>query len=142
MRLRRTPRPMSEIGARLARQLAASRSPAFIWIWAAAKAPIWLSALAASPTPSLSVWTAYAAQKFCEQELTNALVLPRGAASLPQLVAAGELNAITINFPTPQPKAKYAKKRLVHVDHLMLYRPLFAAGATVTLRTDSKPLGK
>lgn len=67
-------------------------------------------------------------------------MLPRGAASLPQLFAAGELDAITINFPTPQPKAKYAKKRLVHVDHLMLYRPLFAVGATVTLRTDSKPL--
>lgn len=83
---------------------------------------------------------AYAAQKICEQELTNALVLPRGAASLPQLFATGELDAITINFPTPQPKAKYAKKRLVHVDHLMLYRPLFSAGATVTLRTDSKPL--
>ena len=83
---------------------------------------------------------AYAAQKICEQGLSNALVLPRGAASLPQLFAAGELDAITINFPTPQPKAKYAKKRLVHVDHLMLYRPLFAAGATVTLRTDSKPL--
>ncbi len=83
---------------------------------------------------------AYAAQKICEHELTNALVLPRGAASLPQLFATGELDAITINFPTPQPKAKYAKKRLVHVDHLMLYRPLFAAGATVTLRTDSKPL--
>lgn len=83
---------------------------------------------------------AYAAQKICEHELTNALVLPRGAASLPQLFATGELDAITINFPTPQPKAKYAKKRLVHVDHLMLYRPLFAAGATVALRTDSKPL--
>ena len=83
---------------------------------------------------------AYAAQKICEQELTNALVLPRGATSLPQLFAAGELDAITVNFPTPQPKAKYAKKRLVHVDHLMLYRPLFSAGATVTLRTDSKPL--
>ena len=83
---------------------------------------------------------AYAAQKICEQGLSNALVLPRGAASLSQLFAAGELDAITINFPTPQPKAKYAKKRLVHVDHLMLYRPLLAAGATVTLRTDSKPL--
>ena len=83
---------------------------------------------------------AYAAQRICEQELSNALVLPRGAASLPQLFAAGELDAITINFPTPQPKAKYAKKRLFHVDHLMLYRPLFAADATVTLRTDSKPL--
>lgn len=83
---------------------------------------------------------AYAAQKICEQGPSNALVLPRGAASLPQLFAAGELDAITINFPTPQPKAKHAKKRLVHVNHLMLYRPLLAAGATVTLRTDSKPL--
>ena len=35
---------------------------------------------------------AYAAQKICEQELSNALVLPRGAASLPQLFAAGELD--------------------------------------------------
>ena len=42
---------------------------------------------------------AYAAQKICEQGLSNALVLPRGAASLPQLFAAGELDAITINFP-------------------------------------------
>ena len=83
---------------------------------------------------------AYAAQKICEQELPNALVLPRGAASLPRLFAAGELDAITINVPTPQPKATYAKKRLVHVDHLILYRPLFADSATVTLRTDSKPL--
>lgn len=83
---------------------------------------------------------AYTAQKICELGLPNALVLPRGAAALPALFAAGELDAITINFPTPQPKAKYAKKRLVHVNHLMLYRPLLAAGATVTLRTDSKPL--
>lgn len=52
---------------------------------------------------------AYAAQKICEQELSNALVLPRGAASLPQLFAAGELDAITINFPTPQPKASTPK---------------------------------
>lgn len=83
---------------------------------------------------------AYAAQKICELGLPNALVLPRGAAALPALFAAGELDALTINFPTPQPKAKYAKKRLVHVNHLMLYRPLLAAGATITLRTDSKPL--
>lgn len=53
---------------------------------------------------------AYAAQKICEQGLSNALVLPQDAASLPRLFVAGELDAITINFPTPQPKAKYAKK--------------------------------
>ncbi|MFR7669885.1 MAG: hypothetical protein ACLU0O_03240 [Collinsella sp.] len=66
------------------------------------------------PTPSLSAWTRAHLHRLCRAEnlrtgLSNALVLPRGAASLPQLFAAGELDAITINFPTPQPKAKYAK---------------------------------
>ena len=146
MRSRRTPRLMPEIGARLARQLAASPSNTFTWILAVAREPIWSSASHREPDTLFigmdqePICIAYAAQKICEQGLSNALVLPRGAASLPQLFAAGELDAITINFPTPQPKAKYAKKRLVHVDHLMLYRPLFSAGATVTLRTDSKPL--
>ena len=83
---------------------------------------------------------AYAAQKICESGLVNALVLPRGAAALPGLFAAGELDAITVNFPTPCPKARHAERRLVYVDVLMSYRPLLAAGATVTLRTDSQPL--
>ena len=39
---------------------------------------------------------AYAAQKICEQELTNALVLPRGAASLPQL---GALDVMRLSSP-------------------------------------------
>lgn len=86
------------------------------------------------------ICVAYAAQKVCESGLANALVLPRGAASLPNLFAPGELDAITINFPTPCPKARHAERRLVHVDALMSYRPLLAAGATVTLRTDSQPL--
>ena len=83
---------------------------------------------------------AYAAQKVCESDLANALVLPRGAAALSGLFTEGELDAITINFPTPCPKARHAERRLVHVDALMSYRPLLAAGATVTLRTDSQPL--
>ena len=44
-----------------------------------------------------------------------------------------------LTFPRRSPRPM-RQKRLVHVDHLMLYRPLFSAGATVTLRTDSKPL--
>ncbi len=51
---------------------------------------------------------AYAAQKICEQA-TNALVLPRGATSLPQLFAAGELDAITINFPRRSPRPSTPK---------------------------------
>lgn len=83
---------------------------------------------------------AYAAQKICEEGLANALVLPRGAAGIGDVFGPGELNAITINFPTPQPKAKHARKRLVYIDQLLSYRSVLSDGATVTLRTDSKPL--
>ncbi len=83
---------------------------------------------------------AYAAQHICEEGLENALVTPRRADSLAGMFAPGELSAITLNFPTPCPKARHAKQRLVHVDRLLSYRPLLAADGTLTLRTDSKPL--
>ena len=131
MRLRRTPRPMSEIGARPVRPQATSPFEHLHLDLGCGKGTYLVERAAHEPntlfigmdqSPSASPMPR---RKSASRELTNALVLPRGAASLPQLFATGELDAITINFPTPQPKAKYAKKRLVHVDHLMLYRPLF-----------------
>lgn len=86
------------------------------------------------------VCIAYAAQRICESELANALVIPRGAGALSQIFGAGELDAITLNFPTPYPKRHFAQRRLTNVDHLLAYRPLLAPRATVTLRTDSQPL--
>lgn len=83
---------------------------------------------------------AYAAQRIIEGGLKNALVLPRSAESLAHIFAPGELAGITLNFPTPFPKRKFAGKRLVNVDHLLAYRALLAQGAYVTLRTDSQPL--
>ncbi len=83
---------------------------------------------------------AYAAQRIVEDGLANALVLPRSAESLARLFAPGEIASITLNFPTPFPKRKFARKRLVHVDQLIGYRPLLRSGGTVTLRTDSQPL--
>ena len=83
---------------------------------------------------------AYAAQRIIECDLRNALVLPRGAESLARIFAPGELAGITLNFPTPFPKRKFAGKRLVHIDHLLAYRALLAPGARITLRTDSQPL--
>lgn len=83
---------------------------------------------------------AYAAQRIVEGELKNALVLPRRAESLERIFAPGELAGITLNFPTPFPKRKFAGKRLVNVDHLLAYRALLAPDARVTLRTDSQPL--
>ena len=83
---------------------------------------------------------AYAAQRVVEAGIANAVLVPRKAGSLARIFATGELDAITLNFPTPCPKARHAKQRLVYVDVLASFRPLLAAGGTVTLRTDSKPL--
>ena len=83
---------------------------------------------------------AYAAQNIVETGLSNAIVLPRSADSIERLFGPGELAGITLNFPTPFPKRKFARKRLISVDHLLSYRRVLAPGATVTLRTDSQPL--
>lgn len=86
------------------------------------------------------VCIAYAAQAVAERDLPNAVIVPLGADALARVFAEGELAGITLNFPTPHPKRHHARKRLVHVDRLLAYRPLLAPGATVTLRTDSQPL--
>lgn len=83
---------------------------------------------------------AYAAQNIVETGLSNAIVLPRSADSIERLFGPGELAGITLNFPTPFPKRKFARKRLTSVDHLLSYRRVLAPGATVTLRTDSQQL--
>ena len=86
------------------------------------------------------VCIAYAAQRAVEERLRNVVIVPRGADALADIFATGELDAITLNFPTPHPKRHHAAKRLVNVDHLLAYRPLLATNGTVTLRTDSFPL--
>ena len=83
---------------------------------------------------------AYAAQNIVEAGLSNAIVLARSADSIERLFGPGELAGITLNFPTPFPKRKFARKRLTSVDHLLSYRHVLAPGAAVTLRTDSQPL--
>lgn len=83
---------------------------------------------------------AYAAQRICEEQVTNALVIPRGAGTLESIFATGELAGITLNFPTPYPKRHFARRRTATVDNLLVYRRLLAPGGTLTLRTDSQPL--
>lgn len=86
------------------------------------------------------VCVAYAAQLICELGLRNALVIPGDAARLEHIFAPGELAAISINFPTPHPKRRHARLRVVNAAHLAGYQPLMAPGAALTLRTDSQPL--
>ncbi len=83
---------------------------------------------------------AYAAQRIIEERRANALVVPRRADSTTRMFATGEIDRITLNFPTPCPKARHAKRRLVYVDRLLALRQLLADEGSVTLRTDSKPL--
>lgn len=83
---------------------------------------------------------AYAAQKICEARHANTVVAQSYADTLPEIFAPGEVDAMTLNFPTPEPKTKHAAKRLVYVDRLVMYRSILAHGATLTLRTDSQPL--
>lgn len=86
------------------------------------------------------VCIAYAAQRICAAGLANAVAVPGSAGKLARFFAPGELAGITLNFPTPHPKAHYARERLTSVEHLLGYRDLLAPGGTVTLRTDSLPL--
>lgn len=88
------------------------------------------------------VCVVHAAQLVLDEDIKNALVIPGDAAKLDQIFAEGELDAISINFPTPHPKRRHAHLRLTSAQHLEGYRPLLADGATVALRTDSEPLYK
>ena len=83
---------------------------------------------------------AYAAQRVCESGVRNAVAVPGAADKLGAYFAPGELAGIALNFPTPHPKAHYARERLTSVAHLLGYRDLLAPGGAVTLRTDSLPL--
>ncbi|WP_234346338.1 tRNA (guanosine(46)-N7)-methyltransferase TrmB [Collinsella provencensis] len=88
------------------------------------------------------VCVVHAAQLVLDEDIKNALVIPGDAAKLDQIFAEGELDAISINFPTPHPKRRHARLRLTSAQHLEGYRPLLAGSATVALRTDSEPLYK
>lgn len=86
------------------------------------------------------ICVAYAAQRIVEAHVPNALLLPRGAESVPAVFAPGELSSITMNFPTPFPRKREAHRRIVSVDHLLLYRQALAENGDIVLRTDSEPL--
>lgn len=86
------------------------------------------------------ICVAYAAQHIVETNLTNAILLPRGAETITGLFAPGELTSITMNFPTPFPRKRDAHRRIINVDHLLMYRQALAEGGTIVFRTDSEPL--
>lgn len=86
------------------------------------------------------VCIAYAAQAVCEARVGNALVVPGRADDLARLFSPGELDAITLSFPTPFPRKKQASRRVTQADRLLEYRGLLSVDGELTLRTDSRPL--
>lgn len=83
---------------------------------------------------------AYTAQHAMEAGLANVVVVPAQGSAVKQIFGKGEVDALTINFPTPFPRKKEADKRLVVLERLLEYRRVLSDDATVLLKTDSYPL--
>lgn len=83
---------------------------------------------------------AYTAQHVMEAGLANVVAVPAAGSALPRIFAPGEVDALTLNFPTPFPRKKDAAGRLTILERLIDYRQVLAPGATVLLKTDSYPL--
>lgn len=86
------------------------------------------------------ICVAYTAQHVMEAGLRNVVVVPALGSDITRLFGEGEVDAITLNFPTPFPRKKDANHRLTSLERLMDYRRVLAPQAPVTLKTDSYPL--
>mgnify|MGYP001190366571 CR=1 FL=1 len=83
---------------------------------------------------------AYASQTACESGLRNVVIVPATGMRVTEMFAPGELSRIYLNFPTPFPRTREARKRLTDIDRLADYRQVLALGGGVRLKTDSQPL--
>lgn len=86
------------------------------------------------------VCIAYTAQHVMESGVRNVVVVPALGSQMTSVFGPGEVDAITLNFPTPFPRKKDASRRLTIVDRLAEYRQVLSPGGTVTFKTDSYPL--
>lgn len=83
---------------------------------------------------------AHAAQRACESGLANVVIVPGNGMRIREFFSAGELSCIYLNFPTPFPRKREAKKRMASMDRLMDFRAVLSDDGEVRLRTDSQPL--
>ncbi|MBS5451341.1 MAG: tRNA (guanosine(46)-N7)-methyltransferase TrmB [Coriobacteriia bacterium] len=87
-----------------------------------------------------AICVSMAAKKALEAGVGNVVFTRANADDLARIFAPGELGGISLNYSSPFPPAKYASKRLTHVERLMVYRELLCPGARVSFKTDSAPL--
>ena len=74
------------------------------------------------------------------EEVGNCIFCLADATMLPLFFDEGEVDSLSINFPTPLPRKKHAEDRLVHAKTLLLCRHALASDGSLRFKTDSRPL--
>lgn len=75
-----------------------------------------------------------------EMGLTNVFFVDGDAALLRDYFAPDELDRLFINFCDPWPSHKHARRRLTHVNFLVLYRGILKVGGQIHFKSDNKDL--
>jgi len=75
-----------------------------------------------------------------ELGLTNVFFVDGDAALLRDYFAPDELDRIFINFCDPWPSHKHARRRLTHVNFLVLYRGILKIGGEIHFKSDNRDL--
>ena len=75
-----------------------------------------------------------------EMGLTNVYFVDGDAALLRDYFAPDELDRLFINFCDPWPSHKHARRRLTHVNFLVLYRGILKQGGQIHFKSDNKDL--
>ena len=72
--------------------------------------------------------------------LTNVFFIDGDAALLRDYFAPNEVDRLYINFCDPWPSHKHARRRLTHVNFLVLYRGILAEGGQIHFKSDNRDL--
>lgn len=75
-----------------------------------------------------------------EMSLTNVYFVDGDAALLRDYFSPDELDRLFINFCDPWPSHKHARRRLTHVNFLVLYRGILKEGGQIHFKSDNKDL--
>jgi tRNA (guanine-N7-)-methyltransferase len=82
----------------------------------------------------------YAARRIAAAGLTNAFLIEGNAAFVEDWFSPGQVERLYINFCDPWPKARHAKRRLVHRGFLSKYRKIMPPGGEIFFKTDNQGL--
>ena len=81
-----------------------------------------------------------AMEKAVREECANVRFLHANAENIADIISAGSVKRLYLNFSDPWPKKRNAKRRLTSPLFLQRYKPLLADGARIFFKTDNRPL--